>query len=194
MKATHYVLMGLLVIGLTVSCSSQDNRPPEDVVREWTDALKATDFAKMAAVMHPEALAEFKEILLPVMQGFQESIAQDTSGVAQVPDSLKQQLQGISELAPEQFYPQAMTVLTSIVPDLRQSLGDLNSTVLGSVAEGDSLTHVVRRTQASYMGQQMISDVDVVSVKRSNGNWRILLTGNIRGLAEGIRGAFFGRG
>ncbi len=194
MKATHYVLMGLLVVGLTVSCSSQDNKAPVDVVREWTDALKAGDFQKMASVMHPEALTEFKEILLPVMQGFQESIAQDTTGVAQVPDSLKQQLAGIDQLEPAQFYPQAMNVLTSIVPDLRQSLSGMTSTVIGGVPEGDTLTHVVTRTQAAYMGQPMISDVDVVSVKKSDANWRIMLTGNIRGLAEGIRSAFFGRG
>lgn len=194
MKAMHYVLMGLLVVGLTVSCASQDSKAPVDVVREWSDALKATDFQKMAEVMHPEALAEFKEILLPVMQGFQESIAQDTTGVAQVPDSLKQQLEGIDQLEPLQFYPQAMTVLTSLVPDLRQSLSGLTSTIIGGVAEGDTLTHVVTRTQASFMGQEVVSDVDVVSVKKSIGGWRIMLTGNIRGLAEGIRSAFFGRG
>ena len=194
MKARQFVLMGVLVVGLTVSCSSQDNSDPVAVVRTWTEALKATDFQKMSTVMHPEALTQFKDILMPVMQGFNESIAQDTTGTAQVPDSLKQMLAGIDTLQGEAFYTQSMRVLSSIVPDLRQSLSGMSSTIIGGVPEGDTLVHVVQRTSMEYMGRGMTNEVDVVTVKKSDGGWRVMLTGGMRGLAEGMRQAFMGRG
>lgn len=193
MKRILAISMVAVIAGAAMIAAAQGTGKPAAVVQEWNTATKATNFEKMAQMTHPDALAEFRDILLPVMISFRQSLAADTTGAMNGEngtDGLKEQLANIDSVPPEEFYVEAMNVLTALVPDLGESLRAMESEVLGTVAEGDTLAHVVRRTKVTYQGNQLSSDTDVVSLKQSPEGWQVLLTGGIRGLAQGIRTAY----
>jgi hypothetical protein len=70
-------------------------------------------------------------------------------------------------------------------------LGQLNFEkveVLGSVSEGDSIYHVVARTHFTLAEMNMES-VQVISFRKSDQEWRVLLQGKFKGIALQIKKA-----
>ena len=147
-------------------------------------SLAHGDFAAFAQAMHPEALAEFRQMMMPVLtmaaasgdtaQGVAEVLA-NFPGVTTVAD--------LPKLEPEALFAGV----------LRAGMAGMDSTsfapplVVGGVMEGDSLVHLVYRMKTAT-GDTTVTTVSVASLKRSPAGWRFLLTGSLEGL-----GGMFGR-
>ena len=61
--------------------------------------------------------------------------------------------------------------------------------ILGEVREGEDISHLVTRNRIS-IGAMDIEAMEVVSLRRTGEEWRILMSGKIRGLPEQLRAAF----
>ena len=63
-----------------------------------------------------------------------------------------------------------------------------NAEYLGHVAEGDDMAHAVTRVTVA-VGNSEVTSLDVTSLVRRNGAWRMQVSGDIEQVAAGIRRA-----
>lgn len=179
---TSALLLALALSGAPARAAETATATPESVVQSYTAALQAGDYLKSTDLMHPEALEKFRGILLPVVEAAgteSGSLLALFKGVADLP--------ALKKLSPAQFFASFLGGLTAANPAVLQALSSGNMTPLGSVAEGD-LLHVVCRTSLDFQGIK-INKMNVVSLKRAAGGWRVLLSGEIEGMAEALRKA-----
>ena len=71
------------------------------------------------------------------------------------------------------------------MPQLKQAMSSAEIDVLGELPEGDTLVHVVVRTSAQALGVGM-SEVSVLTTKKHEGAYRVMLSGQIEGLITAI--------
>jgi hypothetical protein len=160
----------------------------ESVVQIYLEALKAGDFQKSAELMHPEALEKFRSLLIPLAEA---------SAGEEGEDNLLSLFKGVSDVAalkklsPAAFFTAFFNGLTEMSPGLKDALASGNMTVIGSVPEGDTL-HVVCRTSVK-VEELSIAKMEVMSLKRHEGNWRVLLSGEMEGLAQALSKSVAGR-
>jgi hypothetical protein len=155
---------------------------PESVVQRYTAAMKAGDYQKTAELMHPEALEKFRNLLLPLLD-VPQGADKEQSALPLFRGA--KDVAAVKKLSPTEFFASFMGGLIDSEPLLKDALGSAGMTPIGSVPEGDVL-HVVCRTSVAVQGVSL-SKLEVVSVKRSAGNWRILLSGELEGMAELLR-------
>lgn len=191
-QKTQFRLLAFLVVLSFFGSLAQAAEPvaspsPESVVGSYLEAMKAGQYLESAKLMHPEALEKFRTVLLPLAEAEQES------GEANPADSLLALFRGVPDVAalkklpPAEFFAAFFGGVTDANPMLKEALASGSMTAIGSVPEGDTI-HVVCRTSAAVEGIS-ISKMEVVSLKRSAGEWRVLLSGEIEGMAQALRKA-----
>jgi hypothetical protein len=93
------------------------------------------------------------------------------------------------QLSEAAVFEKLMNFITDAVPDLKSALAASTSTVLGQVNESPELAHIVYRTQVKLGGAE-VTQVELISLKKSGSNWRALLTADMEELfqkfAEGL--------
>lgn len=181
-----FLILGLLLALSLSGALLQAAEPPaaespESVVQRYGAALRASDYHKIAELMHPEALEKFRNLLLPLLE---------TGPGADKDDSLLALFHGkdaaaLKKLSPAEFFAAFMDGVMSSEPATKEALASASMAPIGSVPEGDVL-HVVCRTSVALRGASY-SKLEVVSLKRAVGNWRVLLSGELEGMAEILR-------
>jgi len=165
----------VLVFACATLASAQ-SEAPDAVARRAAEATARADWKAFAELMHPAALADFRRM-------FREIVAID--GAAE----LRKSFFGIETLAEYDALTDAGTFealmkgLAANVPGMAEALGSLSMEVVGVLPEGEELAHVVYRTGAS-IEDLTISKTAVMTLRRHDGQWRMLLNGAIEGLAE----------
>jgi hypothetical protein len=165
----------VLVLACATLASAQ-SEAPDAVARRAAEATARADWKAFAELMHPAALADFRRM-------FREIVAID--GAAE----LRKSFFGIDTLAEYDALTDAGTFealmkgLATNVPGMAEALGSLSMEVVGVLPEGEELAHVVYRTGAS-IENLTISKTAVMTLRRHDGQWRMLLNGAIEGLAE----------
>ena len=156
---------------------------PEAISKSYFDLLKTQQWDKISALYDIESLHEFREML---------------SLITELPDEAE------SQVLPQFFGPgttreslKAMddaiffaSFLKSVMAQTA-ALGQFDFKkidVLGSVPEGDSLSHVVTRT-AFGMGDISMESIEVISFRKTDTGWKILLQGKMKGIAQQIKNA-----
>ncbi len=189
-RVAHLSCTLLLALALSSGAAARTAEPaaaalPEAVVESYTKALQAGDYLKSTDFMHPEALEKFRGMVLPLVESVgaeSASLLPLFKGVADVA--------ALKKLSPAEFFASFLGGLTAANPAVLAALSSGSMAALGSVAEGEML-HVVCRTSLGFEGIK-INKMNVVSLKRAAGNWRVLLSGEIEGMAEALRKAFAG--
>lgn len=153
----------------------------ESVVQSYLETLKSGDFQKSAELMHPEALEKFRSLLIPLVEAAADAKAEESllplfKGVSDVA--------ALKKLSPAGFFAAFFNGIAEVNPMIKDALASGNMTVLGSVPEGDVL-HVVCRTSVK-VEELSIAKMEVMSLKRHEGNWRVLLSGEMEGLAQAL--------
>ena len=153
----------------------------ESVVQSYMETMKAGDFQKSAELMHSEALEKFRTLLLPLVEAAEKAKAEESllSLFKGVPD-----LAALKKLSAAGFFASFFGGLTEANPTIKDALASGSITVIGSVPEGETL-HVVCRTSAAAEGISVVK-MEVMSLKRDAGNWRVLLSGEMEGLAQAL--------
>ena len=115
---------------------------PEAAAMAYMTALKQNKIDEFVAMMHPDALAQFKKMMMPVVilaaeKGKEKPIMQLFKGV---PDA-----KALAALSPAKVFKAFYEGLLVMVPNLRQILAGSKMQALGHVNEGSDIAHVVYR-------------------------------------------------
>ncbi len=173
-----------LTLTLILPALAQSAETPESVAKAYFAAMKAGDWAKCASYMHPEALASMKRSFGAVVKSDKsERTARDIFGLNGNAD--------FEKLSDARVFERLMDFIASAVPELKTALASSTNNVLGQVGEGQELVHIVYRTLLK-LGQREVSQVELISLKKSGTTWRALLTADMEELfekfAEGMSG------
>jgi hypothetical protein len=95
----------------------------------------------------------------------------------------------VAKLSDAQFFAGFLAAAASGLDSKTQadlSLGDIK--VLGEVPEGPNVAHVVTRSKGK-VGDVDVESMDVLSFTKSNGVWRVMLSGELKGIPQQLRAA-----
>src|SRR5215213_2690351 len=138
---------------------SQTPEAAESVAKNYFAAMQSGEWAKCAGLMHPEALVSMKRT-------FGSIVKADKSGeAAKALFGLKSAAE-FEQLSDVAVYEKLMSFITGAVPDLKTALAASTSMILGQVAEGPELAHIVYRTQIK-VGSAEVTQVELISFKKS---------------------------
>ena len=156
----------LLALAAAPDAHAQDAAGAEAAVEAYIAAFNDGDFEGAAELMDPVELEQFVALLGPLME---LSGAPDNAGP--VPQS-----------APGAF-AWFLETMGGMAPGMTDAMQTADADILGSVAEGDSLVHVVMRTRASVMGIDA-EQVSITSARRRDGRWVVALSGDLQTFAQ----------
>jgi hypothetical protein len=172
----------LLVLLAPRAAVAQRPAPPataEEATQLYIAALGRGAWDEIAGMMHPEALAEFRTLFAPVMNGERgREIGPQVFGVA---DSA-----GFAAAADSALFANFLRASMGADPALANVMRTAKVLVLGHVSEGPDVQHVVSRLTMTAEGLEF-SRMDVMSLRRFGNSWRGLLTGDIRLLAQSLQ-------
>ena len=163
--------------------ASGKTEDPRKAAKKYVQALRKKDYPGMAKLMHPEALAEFRSITLPLAE------AADKKGKA---DSIldlfpgAKSLDDLKRMNPEEFFASFLQGTLKFLPETRQVLTNSKTEFLGHVAEGKDVAHVVYRMTAKVRTVSF-TKMYVISLKKHKTEWRLILSGDIKGMAEALK-------
>jgi hypothetical protein len=144
------------------------------------------DFAKD---MHPTALKQLKIMLISVLdvaaeEGHEKDVLRLFKDVRTVEQARK--------LDDAKFFIAFMSGVLSLKPEMKEVLANAKAEMLGHVMEGGDTAHVVIRMSVSLSGAT-ITKMDVISLKKTDSGWRMMLSGEIDGLAQVLKQKFGGK-
>jgi len=149
------------------------------VAGNYVDAMRASDFDGMAALMHPVSLAELRDIFSPVLAS--EAGPGIISAIGLPPPAQ------LSSMSDSEFFAAFMRAIVAGDATMAEALRQANADLLGSVPEGADTVHVVYRMRMKIEGVE-VSEMEVLSLGRWENTWRGLLAGDLAGLAAMFQG------
>jgi hypothetical protein len=179
-RPTLRLAAALLVAGAgpAVPALAQDaSQTPEQVTQAFLQATRDTNWARMAALLHPTALAQFHSFFAPVLQ-------------CQTPEAneIRRQIFGITSAVETARTPDSVLVAALFRTMAKQDRGfaDVLRTaqlqMLGHVTEGPDTVHVVSRLTI-VLDSMTLGQMEVVSLARDGPTWRVLLKSDFSALA-----------
>lgn len=148
---------------------------PDSVAADYWRAFQDRDFDRAAAMMHPEALAHFRDMMMEI-----ESVSPETTQL------MSEGLSSFEAATPEEAFAGFMRGMTALTPEMGDIFGSTRTEIIGHVAENDSTAHVVTRSRMSSAGVDL-TQMQVISMRRHEDAWRVLLSGEIGNLAGALR-------
>lgn len=152
----------------------------EALSREYFSVLQAEGMDSVGRFIHPDALAEFKSMLLPIYEfearSGQREFADATFGPS-VP------LSEIRDMNPEGFMNGVMGILVRQVESLNIVFDRIE--ILGIVQEGEA-RHVLTRITVGADPIE-VTQFEVLSYLPYGDSWRLQLNGKLRGIAQALR-------
>jgi hypothetical protein len=162
-----WMLLSLAAVGVHAATT------PEQLAQEYMTALKNEGIGVSARYIHPDELARFKDMLMPVMLADlgkpQPQFVPNVYGPINA-EQLKA-MPGVDILSG----------LLKVVGDQLSGVKFESVDVLGTVREGE-IAHVVARLKVQ-VEEVRLTQMDVISAKAYKGEWMLLLTGELEGLA-----------
>jgi hypothetical protein len=157
---------------------------PEKVALASFAAQRKLDWEAYADLMHPEGLNDFKGLLAPVLRAAEKKGREEQAGLLTLFHGARD-LKTALAWEPKEFFLRFQNATASRYP-LKDNFTGTTAKVLGKVPEGANQTHVVVRVTRT-MGKTKLTRVEVVTVKRSGGAWKVAMPEELRGLAETIK-------
>jgi hypothetical protein len=150
----------------------------EEFAEVYFEVFTGGDWQKCAELTHPEAQTDFREHFMPII-----TMAEESGALPQLGPVI-----GISSLEDAKFMSDTDflgRIMGNIMNNMGagQMLAQATSDVLGAVTEGDTLAHVVYRMINTVSGTEF-EKVDLLSLKKSEGHWRAMLSGDIEGIGQ----------
>lgn len=161
-----------IVTGATGAVFAQET--PESTAKAYFAAMQASDWAKLASLMHPDALASIKRMFATAIK------ADQTGDAAKTIFKLKSAAE-YSQLSDAAVFERLMDFIANVEPDMKTALSSSTNTILGKVDESTDLSHVVFRSRSKLEGNE-INEVDLLSFKKQDSTWRALLPSDLEGI------------
>lgn len=176
MKIVQFVMVILLLSGTLAFANTAS-----ETATEYFSTLKKKDYNRAATFFDPAALGEFRQ-----MMGFVQEIPEE--GQKQFftiffgPEANKE---SIAKLSDADFFASFLRATIAQA----ETLGGVNfgkMEVLGELKEGNDISHVVTRNKVT-VGEVDVEALEVISFKRIGNEWKALLSGKIKGLANQLK-------
>jgi len=172
-----------MVVSISFSATAAE-KTPEEMIQLYFDAFKKNDLKQVADNMHEGELAKFKDVMMPVIEKGVESAA---GGYTDDHVALRlfvqsENIEAIRADSPKEFFLRFLNWVMQLNPMMKTSLDGATIQVLGSVPESD-MAHVVYRMSLDLFGARM-SQLAVMSVKKQDGEWKLMMTGEIEGMGK----------
>ncbi len=179
----------LFIVGLSVATTAVPHpaaaqATPEETAQAFFDGLSRLRWTQVSAQVHSEALAEFHLISRQLV----ESLRGD-SILIQLYDASLEEWESWS---PREVFERSMTGLTRYARGLMESQVMTDFRVLGTVAEGDTIRHVVYRETTDHMGT-VIEAAPTTTLVLEDGVWRVRENAELAVLRIALRGIPIGR-
>lgn len=175
-----FVLPALLLV-VAAALPAQESGPGGDgataVAGRYAEAMRAGEYDGMAALMHPDALAELRDMFRPVLATPVGDAVTASLGLPPAAD--------LAAATDEEFFSAFMRALVEQDPEMVQALRASTTDLIGSVPEGADTMHVVYRTRM-MIEEVELSEMGVISLARSGTEWRTLLAGDVAGVAAAL--------
>jgi hypothetical protein len=173
--------IAVMLLSVTVPIFAQT---PEEITRAYFDKIKQHKWEETAPYFEKNSLKEFREAFdflfaIPDKEAQKQAIA-GLFGEEMTAEELK-------KLSDELFFSKIMKVMTTMGGMGQIEFDSLE--IIGSVPESDSLIHILNRAQVK-VGEITVKELDVTSFKKIDGQWKIILSGEMKGMAEQIKKAF----
>lgn len=160
-------------------CFAQETNP-ESLAKEYFKVMEEDGMTSVARFMHPEALENFKSMMLPVFEFEAES------GDRQLMDLTFGATMDIAKLKntdSENFMNGFMNIIAEQLGSVKVSFDELE--ILGTISEGTD-RHVLTRMTIG-VGELSVTKFEVLSFKPYEGGWRLQLNGKMKGIANTLR-------
>lgn len=172
-------------------CRGDDPKPRRDddaiekVVADSMEASRKMDWKGYAGLVHPDSLQEYKDMWLPVLRVATRERPEKQADLLSAFDKAAD-LKTVMALKPKEFFVSSMKGMASQIPALTASPLDVNEKIIGTVHEGDDRAYVVVRTRGKSGGGDL-TRVEVVALKRSGTEWKLMLPDVVRIMADTFR-------
>lgn len=184
--------LALLCAGPVAAAELTVDMPPEQVAREAYRRMQTADWVAAAETFDPAALKRFRELLLPVLDAVGVSGKDPPAGKKQDSASAGElmlwvlfapatSVEEIKALSDREVFARIMANTMSLASAKLEG-----QDVIGSVAEGSDMVHVVTRNVAKVETMTM-TKVEAITLHRTPQGWRLALTGDLEGLAETLQ-------
>ncbi len=178
--------VGFLLILSLLPASAQETAAaappgPEAVTRAFLDTLETEGMGATGRFFDPAALAEIKTAFMGLLELEAAKGEGELRGLLFAGDPSWEQIQAIPAT---DFYQAVMRFI-----EVQMGQADAHvagGKVLGTVMEGEDLAHVVTRVQVG-IGGEGVSSLDVVSLRRTEEGWALLLKGEMQQMVQAIR-------
>lgn len=190
-------LLGACPVLPALAAELTPETPPEEVAREAYARMQAADWVAAAETFDPAALKRFRELLMPVLDAVDAAgkgqTAKGHAGAGQAavdPNGLlmlwvlfapAKSIEEIRALTDREVFARIMSNTMSLASARLEG-----QQVIGSVAEGADMVHVVTRNVAKVETMSM-TKVEAITLRRTDQGWRLALTGDLEGLAETLQ-------
>lgn len=188
MPRIHAIVLSMAALiapGQSAAAELTPDLPPEAVLREAYARMRAGDWNAAAEAFDPAALARFRAMLEPLFSAASEPAGEGQENrdamMLMLLFAPAKSVEEVRALSDRELFARLMRGTMSLAG---AELDD--QVILGNVAEGKDLVHVVTRNTAR-MDQTTVSKVEAVTLQRTPGGWRLVLTGEIEGLAETLQ-------
>ncbi|GAB5536182.1 MAG: hypothetical protein Rubg2KO_24310 [Rubricoccaceae bacterium] len=142
----------------------------EAAVRAYTSAVAMADWEAAGRVIDPAELVVMSEVVAFIVE-------MDTTEATQ--DLLTEDSDNV------RVFARFMDTMVGMEPMMKDALTSMRFEILGSVAEGDSLVHVVGRSKTEMFGAE-IDNVEVTSVRWLGDRWAVKLDEQMRGMTQAM--------
>jgi hypothetical protein len=176
---TAFVTIFILTF-LLGSCS-QPKDSPESVALQYVSARYDYDWAQVSNLLDQSSMAQFKTNII-ALNNFLDSVDLQTEGKV-TSDSMLNFLRNerMQSLSSAEFF-RALMQTSLPMETMQQSSSHLTPTItsLGHVTEGGDTAYVIQRFYALH-GKDTINTVQLISLRRFSGNWKVILPEELRG-------------
>ncbi len=153
----------------------------EKVVADGMEAARKGDWRRYADVMHPESLEEYKKMWQPLLTAAAKEGPEKQADWLPAFDKAAD-FKSVIALKPKEFFVSSMKGMASLRKGIPSPL-NVDEKIIGTVHEGDDQAYVVVRTRWKFDGAEM-TKVEVIALKRSGTEWKMMLPDVIRIMAE----------
>jgi len=170
------ILSALAFISLVfLGCDNQQSSDYERITLNYLRYFYDYDWEKLSALVHPESIQEFRDLLITTNKSL-DSLELNKKGNTDT-DTLLNYLRNtnINNVDPNMFLGHFMELaLPSKLMKLSGTKLTPQITCLGYVNDGSDTIHVVYKTKV-LRNDVSVSGVDILSLKKYNDEWRVLL-------------------
>ena len=164
-------------------CGVAHGKTPTETASEYFETLKQKDYASAAQFFDPKALSDFRE-MMNFTEEFPPEVRENFYKTFFGQDSTAE---SVSNLSDAQFF-QYFIGATLAQAESAGGISFDHIEILGEVEEEPDTSHVVVRNKIS-VGEITIEAMEIVSFIQRGKEWKVLLSGKLKGLPLQIKAA-----